>query len=105
MSRSPLDGKIICRRCGLANYPRAPYCVECHEPLDDPDDETDDGTRPRKKGKRSGKRKRRPREQPRSLVVVVGVWILFGPIALYCIVTLLEMLPEGLREGLRNPEE
>lgn len=102
MSRPPQDGKIECPRCGFANYPRAPYCIECSEPLDEPEDVDD---KPSGKGKRRRKRKRPPREQPRSLVIVVGAWLLFGPIAIMCVVTLLESLPQTLRRGFAGREE
>lgn len=100
MSRTPNDGKVTCRSCGFANYSRAPFCVECSAPLEEPD-EIDSS----QSGRASRRRSRRSSEQPRSLVVVVGVWLLFGPIALYCLVTLLEGVPQVLREGLADREE
>lgn len=89
MSRPPQQDKIVCTNCGCANYPRAHYCVECETPLSG-----HAVTDPFETIRSTGFAYRRSQEKPRSLVVVIGVWLIFTPMLVYCFVALLEMLPQ-----------
>lgn len=93
MPRSPQDDKVVCLTCGCANYPRAHFCIECDAPLsahavNDPFDTI----------KSTGWAYRRAQQSPRSLVIVVGIWLLFLPLAIICAVELLTTLPHAVAE-------
>lgn len=84
MSRLPQDGKIECPHCGCGNYPRAYRCVECETPL------------PRRRTA-TGRAAPEEQERPQPLFAVIGVWLIFGPFALFCVAYLVEGFPHLIR--------
>jgi len=100
MSRSPQEHKIICVSCGFGNYPTAHFCVECEAPLTahavvDPFDTI----------KTTGWAYRKSQDKPRSLVVVIGIWLIFGPMGLICAIELLSLLSAFFRGEVHGAQE
>ncbi|MCE9606474.1 MAG: zinc finger Ran-binding domain-containing protein [Planctomycetia bacterium] len=91
-SPPPKDNEVVCLSCGWVNSPHKNYCVACGAPItahavNDAFDTI----------KTSGWTYRKVQEAPRSLIVVLGVWFLFLPLAICCGVLLLQFLGELLR--------
>ena len=93
MPRSPQDDKVVCLSCGCANYPRAHFCIECDAPMSA--HAVNDAFHTIKS---TGWAYRRAQQSPRSLVIVVGIWLLFLPLAIICAVELLTTLPHAVVE-------
>ncbi len=74
---SEADEKQLCMRCLAPNEPSAHFCIKCGTPLS-----SYASTGPFESVFAEGAVYREAAERPRSLIVVVGVWVIFGMIAL-----------------------
>lgn len=76
MPRPPQEDKVICSSCGFANYYTANFCLECDAPIsahavNDAFDTI----------KSQGWAYRKSQETPK-LIVVIGNWLIFSPMAI-----------------------
>lgn len=76
MPRPPQEDKVICSSCGFANYYTANFCLECDAPIsahavNDAFDTI----------KSQGWAYRKSQESPK-LIVVIGNWLIFSPLAI-----------------------
>ena len=74
---SQTDEKQLCVGCLFPNDPEAHFCAECGAPLS-----SYAATGPFERIFAEGHVYRQAAERPRSLIVVLGIWIIFGPLAL-----------------------
>ena len=71
------DEKQLCVSCVFPNDPEAHFCVKCGAPLS-----SYAATGPFERIFAEGHVYRQAAERPRSLIVVVGIWVIFGAMAL-----------------------
>ena len=74
---SETDEKQLCVSCVFPNDPEAHFCAKCGAPLS-----SYAATGPFERIFAEGHVYRQAAERPRSLIVVVGIWVIFGPLAL-----------------------
>jgi hypothetical protein len=77
------EEKQLCANCMFPNYPEAHFCAKCGAPLS-----SYASTGPFESLFAEGHVYRQATEQPRKLVVVFGIWLIFGVPALGFIVLL-----------------
>lgn len=77
MSDSGLEEKQLCTNCGAPNSPSAHFCGGCGAPLS-----SYAGTGPFESLSAEGFIYRQATARPRSLIVVVGIWLMSGSMAL-----------------------
>jgi|JI10StandDraft_1071094.scaffolds.fasta_scaffold844620_1 hypothetical protein len=79
MSNTPLlpesnsDEQQLCVRCLAPNYPSAHFCVQCSAPLSGYA-----STGPFEQVFAQGAVYREAAQHPKKLIVVIGVWLIFG---------------------------
>jgi len=76
-SASDRDDKQLCVSCVAPNDPSAHFCIKCGAPLS-----SYASTGPFESLFAEGAVYRQAAEQPRSLIVVLGVWLIFGMVGL-----------------------
>src|SRR3954464_15103851 len=67
------EEKQLCANCMFPNYPEAHFCAKCGAPLS-----SYASTGPFESLFAEGHIYRQATEQPRKLVVVFGIWLIFG---------------------------
>ncbi|HVU26819.1 MAG TPA: zinc ribbon domain-containing protein [Verrucomicrobiae bacterium] len=77
MSETEPKEMQLCTSCAAPNLPSANFCVKCGAPLT-----SYAGIAPFERLFAEGFVYRQAAEQPRRLIVVIGIWIIFGSIAL-----------------------
>ena len=80
---SEMDEKQLCVSCVFPNDPEAHFCAKCGAPLS-----SYAATGPFERIFAEGHVYRQAAERPRSLIVVVGIWVIFGPLALMGVILL-----------------
>ena len=78
-----LEEKPLCLSCMFPNDPSAHFCSKCGAPLT-----SYASTGPFESLFAEGNVYRQAVERPRSLIVVFGIWLIFGPMALGAVVLL-----------------
>ena len=71
------EEKQLCVSCVFPNDPEAHFCVKCGAPLS-----SYAATGPFERIFAEGHVYRQAAERPRSLIVVLGIWVIFGAMAL-----------------------
>jgi len=74
----------LCTSCAAPNEPAAHFCVKCGAPLS-----SYAATGPFESLFAEGHVYRQAAEHPRNLIVLLGIWMIFGMMALACTVILL----------------
>ena len=78
------DEKQLCVSCMFPNEPSAHFCTKCGAPLS-----SYAATGPFEHLFAEGHVYRQAAERPRSLIVVLGIWLIFGTMALASLVVVL----------------
>ena len=81
----------ICVSCLVPNEPSAHFCAKCGAPLS-----SYASTAPFESSFAAGSIYRSASERPRKLIVVIGIWLLFGPMAVMGIVIATQSLLVGV---------
>lgn len=79
-----VEEKQLCVSCAFPNEPVAHFCAKCGAPLT-----SYASTGPFEQLLAEGAVYRQAAERPRSLVVVLGVWLIFGMMALFSLAVLM----------------
>jgi len=82
------DGKQLCLGCLFPNEPMANFCAQCGAPLT-----SYAATGPFEHLFAEGHTYRQAAERPRKLIVVLGIWLIFGGLGLSGIMLLFLDLP------------
>ena len=85
------DEKQLCVSCLASNDPAAHFCIKCGAPLS-----SYASTGPFESLFAEGSVYRQAAERPQKLVVVLGVWLIFGIMALVGVVFIAKFQNEGL---------
>src|SRR3954468_17407853 len=85
------EEKQLCANCMFPNYPEAHFCTKCGAPLS-----SYASTGPFESIFAEGHVYRQAVEKPRSLTVVLGIWILFGLMALTGVMLLVTRREGGI---------
>jgi hypothetical protein len=85
------DEKELCLSCLSPNSPGANFCADCGAPLS-----SYAATGPLERIFAEGHLYRRAVAEPKNILVVIGVWLLFGVTAAYGILPLLDRNAAGL---------
>ena len=80
---SETDEKQLCVSCVFPNDPEAHFCAKCGAPLS-----SYAATGPFERIFAEGHAYRQAAERPRSLIVVAGIWVIFGAMALMGVILL-----------------
>lgn len=70
------DAQPLCMSCLFPNHPADHFCAKCGAPLT-----SYAATAPFESAFAKGHAYRQATEKPRRLIVVLGMWMIFGPIA------------------------
>jgi uncharacterized paraquat-inducible protein A len=89
------DEKQLCVNCMAPNIPAAHFCIKCGAPLS-----SYASTGPFESIFAEGSVYRQAAERPRKLIVVLGVWLIFGSGALLGLFIIGISLASGLRSSI-----
>jgi hypothetical protein len=99
MSHQPEDNapeaeeeKQLCLSCMFPNEPAAHFCAKCGAPMT-----SYAATGPFEHLFAEGHVYRQAAERPRRLIVVLGIWLIFGPMALACVALIFPGREAGLQ--------